>query len=79
MIGFDVGLVLVILCHISCVHVSECRKNINYFLRKGEGGTPLAENFVKIIFYFLTPSLRWAFPLKLSIGVYHGVTILQLG
>ena len=30
MVGFDVGLVLVILCRISCVRVSECQKN-NYF------------------------------------------------
>ena len=30
-VGFNVGLVLVILCRISRVRVSECRKNINYF------------------------------------------------
>ena len=38
MVGFDVGLVLVILCRISRVRLSECRKNINYFPRMGEGG-----------------------------------------
>ena len=38
MVGFDVGLVLVILCRVSRVRISECRKNINYFPRMGEGG-----------------------------------------
>ena len=60
MVGFDVGLVLVTLCRISRVRISECRKNINHFPRMGDlegGGTPLAENFVEIINFFLTPSL----------------------
>ena len=54
-VGFDVGLVLVILCRITRVWVSECRENINYFPRMGEGGYPFAENSAKIINLIFEP------------------------